>query len=348
MPPWAHWHWAGNVARLAGVSGLTDLDRQTPRHPLVHSLAWGRYFEAIGLDGSDPGRIRVVKDPERSLLTHVDRDRRYAPAMSGYKHPFWTHLRHRDPDDRPSDAWIGRVLVERGFMVLDIGDTTRREMLGLDWARPTGSFYDDPLTSPSALGLASPDAFADLDGILVLTLLLRATVDASADQHQQWVPELRRLLKDATEKFAVDHAFAGEARDTWTLVVATRVLTWRPNVTASKGDVESARRQLLAEREGKKRRVGQIDSGKPEARVRGRAERRWRRQVDVRSKVIAATGTDLSLRYNEREVVRATEVMQWIASNRSCELSVRARAPGSSAGFHLGLEMRARAAYMFI
>jgi hypothetical protein len=154
-------------------------------------------------------------------------------------------------------------LGERGFIVLENGDTVRREMLGLDWARPTGSFYDDPLTSPSALGLASPDAFADLDGILVLTLLLRAAVDASADQHQHWVPELRRFLKGATEKFAVDHGFTGEARDTWTLIVATRILTWRPNLTAPKGDVESARRQLLAEREGKKRRVGQIDSGKP-------------------------------------------------------------------------------------
>ncbi len=312
-----HWHWASNVARLAGVSRLTDLDRQTPRHPLVQSLVWGRYFEAIGLDGSDPGRIKVVKDPERSLLTHVARDRRYAPAIKGYDHPLWAHLRHRDPDERPSDAWIGRVLGERGLMVLEKGDTMRREMLGLEGSRPTGSLYEDSLTSPSALGLASPDAFADLDGILVLTLFLRAAVDASADQHEQWVPELRRLLKGATERFAVDHEFAGEARDTWTLIVATRILTWRPNVTASKGDIESARSQLLEEREGKKRRVGQIDSGNPEARIRGRAERRWRRQIDIRSKVVASESPDPSLKYNEREVVRATEVMRWIASNRS-------------------------------
>ncbi|MBB3228706.1 hypothetical protein FHW69_003348 [Luteibacter sp. Sphag1AF] len=84
-----------------------------------------------------------------------------------------------------------------------------------------------------------------------------------------------------------------------------------------RSDIESARGQLLAEREGKKRRVGQLDSGKPEASVCRRAERRWRRQVDIRSKVVAAAGTDLSLKYNEREVVRATEIMQWIASNRS-------------------------------
>lgn len=99
-------------------------------------------------------------------------------------------------------------------------------------------------------------------------------------------------------------------------MVVTRILAWRPNVAASKSDIESARRQLLTEREGKKRRIGQIDSGKPEARVRGRAERRWRRQVDIRSKVIAAEGTHLSLKYNDREVVRSTELMQWIASNR--------------------------------
>jgi hypothetical protein len=263
----------------------------------VHSLAWGRYFEAIGLDGSDPARIRVVKDPELSLLTHVARDRGYVTAMRGYEHPFWVHLRQRDPDERPSDAWVGRVLGERGFVFLDDRDTTRREMLGLQWASPQGAVYDDPVATPSDLDEASPDAFADLDGILVLTLLLRAVVDAPADQHQHWAPALRRLLKCAAEKFAVDHEFAGEARDTWTLIVATRLLTWRPNVIASQGDTEAARRQLLAEREGTKRRVGQIDSGKPEARVRGRAERRWRRQVDIRSKVIAAACTDLSLKY---------------------------------------------------
>jgi hypothetical protein len=286
-----NWHWAANVMRIAGVKRLTELDRQAPRHELVQPLAWGRYFEAIGLDGSSPGRIRVAKDPEKSLLDHVAADKRYAEAMQGYRHRLWAHLELRDPAERPSDTWMSQVLSERKVLALEEEEDSRKAAVGFEWI--TDEPFDDDQPLPiQGLAAFSPDKFADLDGILVLTLLLREAVDGSADQHEQWVPGLRRLLREAAQKFSLDHRFEGEAQDTWQLIVETRLLTWRPEVTPSKDNIESARKQLLAQRVGQKRRVGQIDSGRPEARVRGRAERRWRRQVTIRAMVLAVIRKD--------------------------------------------------------
>lgn len=305
-----HWCWAQHVMRIAGVAHVTELDRLSPRHPLVKRLPRTRAFESIGLDGYDPGAIALS---HQSLLAYVTSKRRYQGTLKSYNHPLWLHLQERNPASRASESWVATVLSARGALILSEQDEANGYELGFDqyfsqsWGNEAGP--------PSDIYFEK-ERFADLDGLLALTLLHRDTVDGMRADQTQWLPYLRSLLSGAAKHFAKEQGFQGEALDTWRLLVETRMLAWRPEITPAAGDMQLAHQQLLEERHGRRRSVGSIDSGAPEKRRQGRAERRWRRQVAVRASLIAVCADRRPAAISEPKLVRQTLLRLWLIEHR--------------------------------
>lgn len=207
-----HWCWAQHVMKVAKVMHLTELDRLSPRHPLVKGLPRTRVFESIGLDGYDPGAIALS---HQSLLTYVTSKRPYQETLKSYNHPLWLHLQERNPATRPSNTWVASVLSERGAVIFSERDEENRYELG--FGQPFSQSRND--AGPPSGIYFEKERFADLDGLLVLTLLHRDTIDGVRANETQWLPYLRSLLSGAANHFAKEQGFQGEALDTWRLLV---------------------------------------------------------------------------------------------------------------------------------
>lgn len=80
--------------------------------------------------------------------------------------------------------------------------------------------------------------------------------------------------------------------------------------------MQLAQQQLLDERRGKRRSVGSLDSGSPEKRRQGRAERRWRRQVAVRASLLAVRADRRPAAISEPKLARQNLLRLWLIEHR--------------------------------
>lgn len=299
-----HWHWLQNVIVAAGVSHASALDRQTPQHQLWRAPCYPRSFESLALDGYDPGAMTAID--RQSLLDFVASKRGYAHATRSYKHGFWSHLAERNPKKAPPDSWIDAQLKKHELLRLKDIDDDHARTLGL--RRRYREDDPDDLDSGSHVLVAMADAFANLDGMLALLILYREAVDKSDDS----VDNLRIALVKSTAKFASELAFEDELLETWKFLVETRMLRWDPSFRPSAESLLRAESELRAKRSGRRKRAGKLDAGPPEIRTKGRAERRWRRQV-----MMLASNLSLQQSTCRDLIVRQESVLdRWLVKNR--------------------------------
>jgi hypothetical protein len=302
-----HWHWLHNVMAVAKVSHASALDSEAPRHRLCRELSCKRRFESIALDGYDPGAMNATD--KQSLFDFVATKRGYAHATAGYRHGFWRYLVERNPERVPPTSWIGAQfqLTKHGLLRMEDIDEGNAEALGLRYDRR--DFDNDDETDGSHLLVTTADAFANLDGMLALLILYREALDKADGA----ADNLRIALVKSTQKFAGTFAFEDEQLHTWEFLVQTRILKWDPSFKPSLEDLSCAKSELLAKRSGRRKHAGKLDSGSPEMRTKGRAERRWRRQVMM-------YGCNLSLqRCTGRSLIirEESKLNNWLVQNRT-------------------------------
>jgi hypothetical protein len=299
---------------VAKVGHATALDRVAPQHSLCKGLSCARRFESIALDGFDPGAMKAKG--QQSLLDYVAAKPGYAQTKADYRHGFWKHLAERNPKESKTKPWIDGQLAKGGLLWMDVIDEEHAETLGLRvdvgiWPSKSRQARD----GEDFVGVA--ENFATLDGMLALLIMYREAVDRA----DNLVDGLRQALSRATERFAQKFGLEGEQRHTWEFLVRTRVLRWDPSFSHFAEDKVQAEQELLAERSGKRKHAGQLDSGAPEARIRGRAERRWRRQIMMYACCLSSRrerpkGQILAIP-DTNDIQRVSEINEWLVRNRA-------------------------------
>lgn len=277
------WHWLGKIIRIAGVEDVTELDRNNPRHPLSENLSVSRRFESIQQDGYDPDRVEVTST--RSLLKHVAE---YAPGKSKYRkandshgHAFWKLLTARNSPGTRDKEEIHKLLRQQGLVRLDHSDVSHGMDLGLISEYEAGAAYELEECGELPFSInAISDGEVTLEALQLLLLLYREAQDLAQDQ---MVIALRKNLLDTALRFAETHGYAGEQLDTWHYLIQTRMLRWDPDFQPRQAILKQARQDLLDEWDAKPKRKGKRGPASPETYTKGRAERRWRRQIWARA-----------------------------------------------------------------
>ena len=264
----------------AGVDDVMVLDRATPRHPLSKGLKVARRFEDVLQDGYDPGCIDVTPDKKAkrrcSLLDHVAKQSKYAKTQADYSHEFWKLLVKR-VSDAETDQALQKLLRKQNLVRLNISDQIHGDCLGL--IREIDPYAEEEPGAPPLCiyGIADDPT---LDGLQLLLLLYRESQDLAQHGPMQ---SIGAELKRATDAFAVTHHYSGEVLDTWHLLVQTRMLRWNPGFQPSAEALKRAECELRQEREAMPKRKGKRGKSSPDSYTRGRAERRWRRQIWARA-----------------------------------------------------------------
>jgi len=299
---------------IAKVSHASALDRVASKHPLYCDSSGARRFESIALDGYDPGATKVTE--HQSLFDFVAARRRYALATVGYRHVFWKHLAERNPKESPAKSWVDAQLAKVGLLKVEAVDEEHAQVLGLRVDTGVWSSGDEEIRDGQAFTDAA-DAFATLDGMLTLLILYREAVDREDDL----ASNLRKALARSAGRFAEDLDFRGEPRHTWEFLVQTRILRWNPSFCPLAEDLACAESELLAERSGRRKRAGRLDSGSPKGRKQGRAERRWRRQIVMYAGSLSSQranpGTQILAIPEALNTQVASEINDWLAKNRT-------------------------------
>src|SRR3546814_2783749 len=142
------------------------------------------------------------------------------------------------------------------------------------------------LSDPDPLGPISPpplnltaERFATLDGLLLLLVLHREAQDAA---HLDRADGLKFALRQAAKLFADQFNYHDEARDTWELMIGSRMVEWHPRVEPTADAWERAEDQL--HQAGAHYRSSRERAGPPGLNARTRSARRWRRRIWVRAR----------------------------------------------------------------
>lgn len=276
------WHWLGEVVRIAGVDQVTELDRNSPRHPLSKGLQVSRRFESIQQDGYDPDRVTAVG--RRSLFTHVDKHTpdkaKYERAGVGCNHAFWKLLRARNSRSAQDSEIIQALLRVHGRIRLEYNDVSHGETLGLISEYDVNTAYQWEELGELPYDITAITKHVTFDTLQLLLLLYREAQDLAQDRQAK---ALKERLQNAALLFADDHRYAGEQLDTWHYLIQTRMLRWDPEFQPSKAALARAREDLLDEWNTRPKRKGKRGPSSPESYTQGRAERRWRRQIWARA-----------------------------------------------------------------
>lgn len=260
------------VLTAAGVEGARDLDRASPRHPLVQGVSTLCRFESIAHDGYDPERVMATVV---SLRKYVAGKSNYEAAEEAYKHPLWAHLLSRV--GAGDSTWLARKL--KHYRVLQFGRTDDYHAVSLGLIpQEKEDLLPEDVQPPLDL---KRERFATLDGLLFLLLLHREAQDAG---HTLRARRLGDALRDAAVEFAGVHQYRDEVLDTWTVLVETRMVSWAPLFAPDGDSCRDAEEQLRIKRTKElttKRTRSPISPD--ELKPNTRSGRRWRRQVWARA-----------------------------------------------------------------
>lgn len=301
------WHWLCVVQALAQVDKARQLDQQ--KHVLSRGLLPGPRFDQIRQDGYDPAR--VCAHANMSLLDHVASKRGFKATRPIYGHQFWKHLLERAPHWPDRDAWLVTQLRQHGIVRYVRVDEWHAMDLGLL-----------PEPDPRAIEGAPPldldaDRFATLDGLLLLLLLYREAQDAA---HLHCAERLNLALQQSAETFATRFQYHNEIWDTWRLLIAARMVAWRPDLRPTLDALKSAA-ALLRQEDGVPECREPISSQKPKPHTR--SDRRWRRRVWVRACNICLCRSDYATDFDYRD---DSALFQWLTAHREAISRHRLRA----------------------
>ncbi|MBS0212561.1 MAG: hypothetical protein JSR26_05185 [Proteobacteria bacterium] len=287
------------MEELAGVTKASQLDLD---HRLNKGLLPGPRFTQIRADGYDPATVDAK--PDQKLLEHARAIRHFKPACDDYDHALWANLLRRAPSCNESDDWLRSQLDQRGIIYFDSEDERHAVELGLV------PEVDDSGEEPLQVYL-SPARYASLDGLRVLLLLYRQAQDAV---FPLVCASLKKTLEEAARLFAKAHGYHGEQNETWELLIASRMVAWRPEVIPSPAQVSQARASLLAEWE--QARPGHRKPADPRTlKKNSRSERRWRRRIHVRACLLHVSDSDSYFAPLHR-YRNACELYEWLKEHR--------------------------------
>lgn len=308
-----HWHWLRVVMTIAQAVEARDLDSPDPKRWLSRGLTIARRFESIQLDGYNPDRIEATKT--LSLYKHVLKKPAYGAAEQSYEHPFWRLLKDRNTPGTGDDSALHQLLRAHGIVRLDPIDESHCAMLGLI-SRSGHERVDcahDQEGTPYDLDLIIKEP--TLDSLQLLLLLYREAQDLAIDGHTR---ALRRAIEFAANLFAETYRYAGEQLDTWHYLVQTRMIRWNPMFEPSQLVLKQAQEILVMERGAAAKRKGRRGPSAPETYTRGRAERRWRRQIWAKACQLSFSQPEMPDRPLQPDYVYAdTALADWLTENRS-------------------------------
>lgn len=290
---------------VARVGSAPDLDK----HRLVQDLIPARRFQSIADDGFDPASITITRT--LSLLDHVCRKKRYSHLRADYDHTLWRTLQDRHWSESQRDKLMEKALRRLGLTVIEAGDARRAKELGLYWREhfvvevDNAGYEYTPVLLPLD-GAIQAANWATLDGIQVLTLLYRQSLDVG---NTQFASGLRRPLEDACRVFG--NLWQGEAADTWRYVMNTLMLAWMPDYEPGSDAVNKARAQLSEEFENSQPHGRGRRKLSPDQVTQGKVERRWRRRALMRAGVLDERG-----RQHYIGLQTSTPFNAWLAANR--------------------------------
>lgn len=260
----------------AGAKSAQDLDKGGP----TAISPPRRLFQSIADDGFDPARVSVSKT--LSLLNYVSKKKRFRSLRGDYDHDLWHVLAHRQLGPGEHEALLAKTLPKIKFIALTSEDLERAWALGLAWPKCFTYVTEDdfPEFRPMPLPMDSKtlEPLATLDGLLVLLLLFRRSLDASnMGLASQLLPPLEEVCR------IFGYQWHGEAGDTWRYVVRTRILAWRPDLEPTPEALQTAQATLLKEFEATSSQGHGRRPLAPNMSARGKVERRWRRRVLMRA-----------------------------------------------------------------
>src|SRR6185312_6308856 len=226
-------------------------------------------------------------------------------------HTLWRTLQDRHWSETQRDKLMEKALQRLGLTVIEAGDAARAKQLGLHWRDHFEvDFYDggyDYIPALLPLNEAAQTAkWATLDGIQVLTLLYRQSLDAG---NAKFAGDLRQPLEDACRAFG--KVWHGEAADTWRYVTNTLTLAWMPDYEPSSDAMNKAREQLREEFENSPSHGRGRRKLAPDQVTQGKVERRWRRRALMRAGVLDEPG-----RQHYIGLQTSTPFNAWLAANR--------------------------------
>lgn len=292
------WHWLAATMALACVDKARDLDR--PDSSSSRGLDRKPRFDQVRQDGYDPDRVTAFGTT--SLVDHLGSKRRFKSTRTIYRHMLWTHLEEWAPAWPERTAWLAEQL-RRHLIVRYIPED---EENGVE----LGLLSDpDPLEpiSPPPLNLTA-ERFATLDGLLLLLVLHREAQDAA---HLDRADGLKFALRQAAKLFADQFNYHDEARDTWELMIGSRMVEWHPRVEPTADAWERAEDQL--HQAGAHYRSSRKRAGPPGLNARTRSERRWRRRIWVRACCLYLEWGRGTQSFNYRD---SSPLFEWLVRHR--------------------------------
>lgn len=267
------WWWLSEILKaqeVSSVSALRSLKGIRARFVNHHQVI--TVLQEIELDGYGPGQSRDASPRIREVFEEVAKKPAYIAAPEAYNHPLWTYLSVRSFPS-VSQQWRHQMLASYGLIRVEAGDESSGEKLGL--IASERMHLDGSAESESRpLPFAGHSSFATLDGLLLLTMLMKEAEDEGV---LGYVRVFRDALRDATRTIS-DSLFDwhAEARDTWKFIAETRLATWTPNREPSEEDKLEAWNSL-AKAFDQRSSTGRAVA--PSKLTRGRSERRWRRRA---------------------------------------------------------------------
>jgi hypothetical protein len=308
-----HWHWLRKVMVIVGTNDVTDLDISSRKFRLSRGIGFARRFESIQLDGYNPDRVEVTK--RVSLYKHVSKQSTFDAATKSFEHAFWDLLTHRNAPASRNDMTLQQLLRAHDIVRLDPIDESHGATLGLipESYYELVDFAQEQEATPYDLGLITKQP--TLDSLQLLLLLYREAQDLALDGHTR---ALRRALEFTAESFAEANGYAGEQFDTWRYLLQTRMIRWNPTFQPSQEMLKRAQDILIGERGAIEKRKRRRGPSSPETYTRGRAERRWRRQIWARACQMSFAQPQMPGRPLQPCYAYAdTALADWLVENRS-------------------------------
>lgn len=262
------WHWLAATMELACVDKARDLDR--PDSPASKGLDRKLRFDQIRQDGYDPDRVTALGTT--SLVDYLGRTPRFEATQTIYRHMLWAHLEKWAPAWPERATWLAEQL-RRHLIVrcIPLDEENGVELGLISDPDPLGRKSSPPLD-------LSANRFATLDGLLLLLVLLREAQDAA---HLDRARGLKFALREAAKLFSDQFTYHDEARDTWELMISSRMVEWHPKVEPTADAWARAERQF---HQGGAHYLSSPEHAGPLGqKARTRTERRWRRRIWVRA-----------------------------------------------------------------